>query len=108
MIISHKHKFIFVAVPRTGTHSVRFALRQHLGDEDLEQVNLFTRKRMPFPEIAQKQNGHITAQEIIPHIGEDIWNRYFKFGFVRNPWDRFISVCFFLYRRKSKKYEFPQ
>ena len=31
MIISHKHRFIFVAVPKTATHAVRKALRPHLG-----------------------------------------------------------------------------
>ena len=30
MIISHLHRFIFVAIPKTGTHSVRRALRAHL------------------------------------------------------------------------------
>ena len=33
MIISSRHKFIFVAIPKTGTHSVRQALRQHLGTQ---------------------------------------------------------------------------
>ena len=41
MIISRKHKFIFVAVPKTGTHSVRRALREQMGPDDLEQVRLF-------------------------------------------------------------------
>lgn len=47
MIISHLHRFIFVAVPKTGTHSVRQALREQMGDDDLEQVGLFVNKRFP-------------------------------------------------------------
>ena len=29
MIISHRHKFIFFAVPKTATHTIREALRHH-------------------------------------------------------------------------------
>ena len=47
MIISHQHRFIFVAVPKTGTHSVRQALREHLDHEDIEQVGLFVNKAVP-------------------------------------------------------------
>ena len=38
MIISNRHRFIFFAVPKTGTHSVRQALRPFLADDDMEQV----------------------------------------------------------------------
>ena len=59
MIISHKHRYIFFAIPKTGTHSVRQALRAHLGPDDLEQVGLFEQKRFPFPEFANIRHGHI-------------------------------------------------
>jgi hypothetical protein len=47
MIVSHSHRFIFAAVPKTGTHAVRQALREQLGDDDIEQVGLFFDKRFP-------------------------------------------------------------
>ena len=53
MIISAKNRFIFAAVPKTGTHAVRQALREHLGPDDLEQVGLFVTKRFPMPELAK-------------------------------------------------------
>ena len=98
MIVSHKHRFIFFAVPRTATHTLRRALAPHLGADDWEQENLFTAKRLPISTLAAKKNGHISAIEIRPHLSDDIWNSYFKFAFVRNPFDRFISACFFLNR----------
>ena len=52
MIISFKHKFVFVAVPKTGTHAVRQALRAHLALEDIEQVGLFVQKKLPIPDLA--------------------------------------------------------
>jgi hypothetical protein len=39
MIISNRHRFIFAAVPKTGTHSVRQALRDQMvrGGSEFEQ-----------------------------------------------------------------------
>ena len=98
MIISHKHRFIFFAVPKTATHTIREALRQHTGEDDWEQQVLYGKQFLPIPEIARLQHGHITAEQIRPHLDDDVWNTYFKFGFVRNPFDRFVSTCFFLNR----------
>lgn len=98
MIISHQHRFIFAAVPKTGTHSVRQALREHMSAEDLEQVGLFVNKRFPFEELAAIRHGHISLAQIRPFIGEEAFGSYFKFAFVRNPFDRFVSYCAFMTR----------
>lgn len=52
--------------------------------------NLIRRGKKPKPEKATYYH-HITAAKIRTLIGEDIWNSYFKFCFVRNPWDRAVS-----------------
>lgn len=39
-------------------------------------------------------NGHETLKEIKQRIGESRYNRAFKFTFVRNPLDRFVSNFF--------------
>ena len=98
MIISHKHKFIFFAVPKTATHTIREALRQHMDEGDWEQQVLFGKQSLPIPEIARIEHGHITAEQIRPHLDDAVWDDYFKFGFVRNPFDRFVSTCFFFNR----------
>ena len=51
MIISKAHKFVFAAIPKTGTHSVRRALREHMDAGDLEQVGLFIQRAFFFPEM---------------------------------------------------------
>jgi sulfotransferase famil protein len=98
MIISHKHKFVFTAIPKTGTHSVRRALRERMGQEDVEQVGLFVQKRLPYPELAALQHGHISLSQVRPYLGETAFAEYVKFAFVRNPFDRFISYCAFMTR----------
>ena len=101
MIISAAHKFIFVAIPKTGTHSVRQALREHMGPGDLEQVGLFVQKKFPIPELARLQHGHLSLQQIRPYMRPEEWESFFKFAFVRNPFDRFVSYCAFMTRAEG-------
>jgi hypothetical protein len=98
MIVSHSHRFIFAAVPKTGTHSVRQALREQLGDDDVEQVGLFVDKRFPWEDLAAIRHGHLSLRQVRPYLGDEAFSDYFKFAFVRNPFDRFVSYCAFMLR----------
>ncbi len=80
MILSHKHKFIFICNGRTGTTSIECGL---LGlDESLEMnggcPGLWDGKHMPAA----------VAKAMLP---KDVWRSYFKFAFVRNPCDWVVS-----------------
>lgn len=108
MIVSHRHRFIFVAVPKTGTHAVRRALREHLGEGDLEQVGLFVDKRFPWDELAAIRHGHLSLRQVRPYVGENACAAYFKFAFVRNPFDRFVSYCAFMLRETDIFRQRPQ
>jgi hypothetical protein len=108
VIISHSHRFIFAAVPKTGTHSVRQALREQLGEADVEQVGLFVNKRFPWPDLAAIQHGHLSLRQVRPYLGEEAFAGYFKFAFVRNPFDRFVSYCAFMLRGGEVFQQQPQ
>lgn len=108
MIVSGLHKFIFAAIPKTGTHAVRRALREHLGPEDLEQVGLFVQKKFPIDALAQIGHGHITLAELQPFLAPEKFSEFFKFAFVRNPFDRFVSYCAFMTRAQGKFEQAPQ
>ena len=105
MIISHKHKFIFFATPKTGTHAVRFALRPLLGEKDEEQVGLYVNKSLPYPALKNISHGHISVLQAKAVLPAEVWDNYFKFAFVRNPFDRFVSFGFYMNRtnRSFKK-----
>lgn len=102
MIVSFAHKFIFAAIPKTGTHAVRQALRAHLGPDDIEQVGLFVQKKFPMPELAALQHGHLSLEQVRPFLAAEQFDGFFKFAFVRNPFDRFISYCAFMTRVRGE------
>jgi hypothetical protein len=108
MIISFLHRFVFVAIPKTGTHAVRQALRKHLGPQDAEQVGLFVSKRFPIEELARQGHGHLGLAEVRPYLPDGRFEDYTKFAFVRDPYDRFVSYCAFMTRETDAFDKDPQ
>lgn len=84
-MISHEYKCIFVHISRTGGSSIEKAIC----GREWWKINPATK--------------HLTASQT-KEIYKDYWNSYFKFSFVRNPWDRLVS-CFSLraYHAPKKK-----
>ena len=99
MIVSHHHRFIFFAVPRTGTHAIRTALRGCLGPDDWQQQSLTEQVRLPVPALARIGHGHVTLRQARAGLPEAVCRDYFKFACVRNPYERFVSACAMLNRR---------
>lgn len=86
MLISHKHKFITIDIPKTGTRSLRESLRP-LGIIDVCGV---ANRHAEFYQ-------HDRAIRAKRQFKKNNWNwdDYFKFTIVRNPWCRYFS--FFTY-----------
>lgn len=94
MIISHKHRFIFVKTFKTAGTSIEIYLSQHCGPFDV------LTPIVPHVEPHQPRNhdgffNHITAAEIRAAVG-DIWDSYFKFCVERNPWDKTLSYYYMM------------
>ena len=116
MIVSHKHKFIFVKTHKTATQTFYNVIKSHLGSEDV----LVGDEAVPHPddnsiiydtslnvnkkfetglcgEDARSVMGnHIPWFTIKKIVGDDIWNTYTKFTFEREHTDRLVSLFCFL------------
>ena len=55
--------------------------------------------RSPLPALARIGHGHVSVREARAALAPDLWQSYFKFAIVRNPFDRFVSVCAMLNKR---------
>ncbi len=86
MIVSHRRKFIYVHLGRTGGRSLTTALAVHCGPDDI----ITTVEGHPGRNEAGFRR-HATASEIRGQVGQRVWNEYFKFTFERNPWDKILS-----------------
>ncbi len=119
MIISHKHKFIFLKTRKTAGTSTECALNEICGPDDIatpfgdldEKLRLGLAPRnyqyrpplwsTEWPNLFSRyiRNGkmqldyydHVPAWRVKKRLGQRVWNSYFKFAFDRNPWDREVS-----------------
>lgn len=70
-MISHRHQFIFVHIPKTAGTTIRAAF---------------------YREYDELHNPHHAGiSKIKESLSEEVFQSYFKFGAVRNPWDREVS-----------------
>ncbi|MEO7425758.1 MAG: sulfotransferase family 2 domain-containing protein [Fibrobacteria bacterium] len=105
-MISHKKKFIFVHVYKTAGTSVREALKPYCVKWD-ERVSRRMRRFPWLSPLADKlYSYHLPASEWIRKIGEERFQSYFSFAFVRNPWDWQVSLYNFML--KTKVYHQPE
>ena len=85
-MISHEHKCIFIHVPKCAGESIETALmgRPNWESDDPNYASL------GLPDDSKiGQDKHYTISQWKDHIN---FTNYFKFSFVRNPWDRVYSA----------------
>jgi hypothetical protein len=122
MIISHRHRFIFIKTEKTAGTSIELALARICGPDDVitatvhpedralreslgtgyrrEQNDAIPLRYLTALDIAQairrgrrpRFYNHIGAAEIRRFVSPDVWDGYFKFCVERNPWDKVVSL----------------
>lgn len=117
MIISHKHKFIFIKTQKTAGSSIKLALAKFCDNKDIissmgDEDNYLKKKLgyrgaqnnyLPYKAYWKRDwfnylyNGfrynftdHMSAKEIKLRFKNE-WKDYYTFCFERNPFDKFIS-----------------
>ncbi|MEM0991705.1 MAG: sulfotransferase family 2 domain-containing protein [Bacteroidota bacterium] len=100
MLISHSKQFIFIHNYKVAGTSIRAALGKY--------------RLSPFQRLQQKvglkgknhhkiSDNHLTARQVRARLPDSTFQQYFKFGFVRNPWDWQASLYRYALKNKQHK-----
>lgn len=129
MIVSHRHKFIFIKTRKTAGTSLQEALAQICGPEDIITPTgiwdgaygprNFKGRVNPFPYLFDHPGRHdldnimrrvLTQERYFDHMHlrelyrlkeSRAWRSYYKFCVERNPWDKIVSRYFWRYRGRQ-------
>jgi predicted lipase len=102
MPINHQLRTIFIHIPKTAGTSIEYALGMH-GDLKNIGVDCYTDQQKNKEYLFGGGLQHLEAKQIKQYVGKDIFEAYFKFSIVRNPYDRLVS--FFAWLDGKWKYE---
>ncbi len=104
MLISYSKRFLFVHTPKTGGASIARALhefahdpQQYLMNRLLGMVGIHVNHYGPAQ--MRQFRVHSSAFELQRHLPADTFQSFFKFAFVRNPWDRMVSYYHYVSSR---------
>jgi hypothetical protein len=108
-MIVHELKTIFIHIPKTAGISLTHAIMSHVVGHDTsgEIGHLSNDLKIRF-DLRGKQK-HKQARDYVPaDISQKLWDEYYKFAFVRNPWDRVVSEYHWRHERPSEKHKPPK
>jgi len=86
MPVDHDRKLLFIHIPKTG------------GSTILTLLGLWKKERSPslqtlFGDFGAVDLQHLTLSQAEQFLTDAEFASYFKFAFVRNPWDRAVSAA---------------
>lgn len=104
MLVSHRHRFIYTKTGKTAGTSVESYFERYCMDdgwtesqpreESISAAGIVGFRGRRVPEGCRYWN-HMPAALIRECVGSDVWESYFKFCVVRNPYEKVLSHFYF-------------
>lgn len=102
MIISFKHKFIFLKTRKTAGSSIEAALYPLLGPDDICTGS--EADGTPAKNNRLGYTGHVGWQYVKNLVSDEQWNEFYKFAIERNSYDKVVSDYLFQNNRYTGSY----
>lgn len=108
MLISHKYKYIFIHVPKCGGTTVTRYLQSIPGAVDVESSRDEKSPLWVHTTLSNLKK-YFSQQRKQSNTSNWVWDDYYKFCFIRNPWDTVVSLYHYYMglRDTAKRYMKP-
>lgn len=102
MLVSYSHSFLFIHVGKTGGMSVRTVLEPVSAEPEKfimrRPPKMVGDQLNPLYKVWETLRLHAKARDAQKEFSPELFDSWFKFAFVRNPWDLQVSMYHFILR----------
>ncbi len=108
MLVSHRHRFIYTKTVKTAGTSVEIyfeeaclppdsdVIRGHAIAETVTDAGIIGYRGVDPGE--SRYYNHMPASDVRALVGPEVWDSYFKFCVIRNPFDKLVSLWWVIIR----------